>query len=515
MFEFVSSILALPPLTCKRVVGLDVPIPTLPEELIRIASAPPSVKAIVSAAGKNTPVLVSPVVVIAGKLTVPAENVATPLNEPVVAATVPPDRFVAVVAVTALPPIDREVAVPVMFVPTKAEGVPNAGVTKVGLVDNTTLPVPVLVVTPVPPFATANVPLKVIAPAVAVAGVKPVVPPLNVDTPELLTTLFTNAVVAICVVSVPRVAVGAVGVPVSAGDTASTTPPVPVEAVVEPVPPFATGNAVPDNETARVPDVVKGLPVTERNVGTVIPTLVTVPVPAPIAVLYDVASSVETVLSAFILGNVIALGFVTVKKLLPTVVAPRLVLAPLLVVEPVPPLATASVPASVTAPGVAADGVNPVVPALNVVTPEEIAPMLLITNAVEAICVVAVPFAAVGAVGTPVNAGETENTAEPVPVSSVSAAAKLALDGVAKNVATPVPKPETPVETGRPVQLVNVPEEGVPSAGVVSVGLAIVGLVSITNLVPVPVWLAILVAFPTEVIGPVKLALVASLPLSF
>ena len=40
-------------------------------------------------------------------------------------------------------------------------------------------------VTPVPPLATAKVPAKVIAPAVAVAGVKPVVPPLNVvtDTP--------------------------------------------------------------------------------------------------------------------------------------------------------------------------------------------------------------------------------------------------------------------------------------------------------------------------------------------
>jgi hypothetical protein len=43
--------------------------------------------------------------------------------------------------------------------------------------------------------------------------------------------------------------------------------------------------------------------------------------------------------------------------------------APLDVVTPVPPLATFSVPAKVTAPDVALDGVNPVVPALNVVTP--------------------------------------------------------------------------------------------------------------------------------------------------
>jgi hypothetical protein len=40
----------------------------------------------------------------------------------------------------------------------------------------------------------------------------------------------------------------------------------------------------------------------------------------------------------------------------------------------------------------------------------------------------------------------------------------LALDGVPRNVATPVPSPETPVLIGRPVALVSVPEDGVPSA---------------------------------------------------
>jgi hypothetical protein len=72
------------------------------------------------------------------------------------------------------------------------------------------------------------------------------------------------------------------GVP-SAGETKDgeldkTTLPVPVE-VVTPVPPLRTGNAVPDKATARVPDDVMGLPVTERNDGTVIPTLVTLPLP--------------------------------------------------------------------------------------------------------------------------------------------------------------------------------------------------------------------------------------------
>jgi hypothetical protein len=37
--------------------------------------------------------------------------------------------------------------------------------------------------------------------------------------------------------------------------------------------------------------------------------------------------------------------------------------------------------------------------------------------------------------------GLVANTRAPVPVSSVTAALKFALDGVAKNVATPVPRP--------------------------------------------------------------------------
>lgn len=63
------------------------------------------------------------------------------------------------------------------------------------------------------------------------------------------------------------------------------------------------------------------------------------------------------------------------------------------------------------------------------------------------------------------------NTKEPVPVSVVTAAAKLALVGVARNVATPVPSPETPVLIGSPVAFVSVADEGVPSAGVTNVGL--------------------------------------------
>ena len=67
--------------------------------------------------------------------------------------------------------------------------------------------------------------------------------------------------------------------------------------------------------------------------------------------------------------------------------------------------------------------------------------------------------------------GVLAKTNAPVPVSSVTAAAKLAADGVARNVATLVPSPETPVLIGRPVALVSTPLAGVPSAGVTNVGL--------------------------------------------
>ena len=60
--------------------------------------------------------------------------------------------------------------------------------------------------------------------------------------------------------------------------------------------------------------------------------------------------------------------------------------------------------------------------------------------------------------------GDVLNTKLPAPVSSVTAAAKLAELGVAKKVATPLPSPLTPVLIGKPVVLVNVPDDGVPRA---------------------------------------------------
>ena len=66
--------------------------------------------------------------------------------------------------------------------------------------------------------------------------------------------------------------------------------------------------------------------------------------------------------------------------------------------------------------------------------------------------------------------GLVANTADPEPVSSVRVEARFALDGVARNVATPVPNPDTPVDIGKPVTFVITPDAGVPRAGVVNVG---------------------------------------------
>jgi hypothetical protein len=91
--------------------------------------------------------------------------------------------------------------------------------------------------------------------------------------------------------------------------------------------------------------------------------------------------------------------------------------------------------------------------------------------------------------------GEVANTKDPEPVSSETAVARLALEGVAKNVAIPVPKPETPVLIGNPVAFVKTPLEGVPSAGVVKVGLVSVLFVSVC--VPVSVTTVLSIATVT------------------
>ena len=103
---------------------------------------------------------------------------------------------------TPLTPVVR--GKPVAFVKTTADGVPSAGVTRVGLVDRTVLPLPVLVVTPVPPAPTASVPPSMMVPAVVIGppvAVKPVVPLLTLtlvtvpDPPEAAMVIVPAALV--------------------------------------------------------------------------------------------------------------------------------------------------------------------------------------------------------------------------------------------------------------------------------------------------------------------------------
>ena len=86
------------------------------------------------------------------------------------------------------------------------------------------------------------------------------------------------------------------------------------------------------------------------------------------------------------------------------------------------------------------------------------------------VILVATPEAGVPSAGV-TKVGLVAKTNAPEPVSSVTAVARLAEEGVPKKVATLLPSPDTPVEIGSPVALVNVPDAGVPKAGVTNVGL--------------------------------------------
>jgi hypothetical protein len=103
--------------------------------------------------------------------------------------------------------------------------------------------------------------------------------------------------------------------------------------------------------------------------------------------------------------------------------------------------------------------------------------------------------------------GVSAKTSPPVPVSPVTAAARFAEDGVARNVATPVQRPSTPVLIGRPVAFVSTPLAGVPSAGVTNVGL-----VANTN-APEPVSSEIVFLSSREVVAAKSLNLLAVLAL--
>ena len=133
----------------------------------------------------------------------------------------------------------------------------------VGDADRTLFPEPVLVVTPVPPFATANVPATDTAPVVAVEGVKPVEPKLMEVTPLLVmvtapvapetlipapATAEVTPVLAMLIEPAPLVTL----IAVPAVSVVRVNPaPLPMSnaplagVVVRPVPPYATPIAVP------------------------------------------------------------------------------------------------------------------------------------------------------------------------------------------------------------------------------------------------------------------------------
>jgi hypothetical protein len=76
------------------------------------------------------------------------------------------------VTVPALPPILNEAAVPVMLVPTSAEGVPRFGVTKIGEVAKTAAPEPVSSVNAPERFAEEKEPSEVVLPDEVTAPVR-------------------------------------------------------------------------------------------------------------------------------------------------------------------------------------------------------------------------------------------------------------------------------------------------------------------------------------------------------
>jgi hypothetical protein len=82
---------------------------------------------------------------------------------------------------------------------------------------------------------------------------------------------------------------------------------------------------------------------------------------------------------------------------------------------------------------------------------------------------VKVPLVGVPSIGV-TKVGLVAKTNAPDPVSSVTADMRLAELGVARKVAIPAARPLTPVEIGRPEQLVKVPLVGVPRTGVTRVG---------------------------------------------
>lgn len=289
------------------------------------------------------------------------------------------------------------------------------------------------------PVGIVKVPFNVVAPATVNAPPKAVapVPTVNVFVPLTEVFPFNVVVPPIVVLPVtPRVPPRVV-LPVTAKvldkEVAPVTPKVPLK-VAFPVTPKVLDKVVapvtpnvPPRVVAPVPTVKVFDPLTE-----VLPFNVVAPVTAnvpPKAVAPVPTVNVLDPLTAVFPLNVLA----------PATVCAVVKSTKFCEDDPVPPLAIGKIPVTPDVKG------NPVA---------------LVNTAADG-----VPRLGVTKVGL------VAKTKAPVPVSSVTAAIKFALDGVANAVATPVPNPLTPEEIGKPVALVKTAADGVPKAGVTKVGL--------------------------------------------
>ena len=173
----------------------------------------------------------------------------------------------------------------VPFVPAKDTAAVN-----VGDADRTTEPVPVLVVTPVPPLATANVPATVIVPAVVIGPplvVRPVVPPLTATLVTVPVAPFATLRVPVFIDRpVPRAMVPVV--PPSDATVFAVVARVPVVGSVRVVAPVAV------NVVLNAPDVAKVLPLASVR------TPVVLVIPRPFKLVAKAAPRVGVVSTGFV-----------------------------------------------------------------------------------------------------------------------------------------------------------------------------------------------------------------------
>ena len=153
------------------------------------------------------------------------------------------------------------------------------------------------------------------------------------------------------------------------------------------MPPLTSGSAVPDNETANVPLVVTGDPVTLKNVGTVMATLVTVPVPAD----PELAAVIRPYASTVILDRVYEPGVTAVVTKSNTGVAP-----PVLEIRPLVPLTLVTVPVPGVKPNAVVtsvdDSVTAPVRVLKLVTPPAVPFAALVIRPFESTVILALVY---------------------------------------------------------------------------------------------------------------------------